>query len=245
MNLADEEELGRWELLKNWGQRPPRQKWLHYNVLFPEYSKIVRKLNPKSILDFGCGDGILSAFLHETFPQCRITAFDDAVHMRELARYSLGEVSVVESLQGLHFDMICQNMVLQDIDKPIELLRSLHRIINPNGYLITTLPHPVFSLIESNHVTTRRERVSPTAFHDILRYPFEETEKVFWTNDDTNWTFLYNRMIQTYSELFYTSGYSIISIREPFAVKSGEYEKDLYDIYSLLPGVMVFICARI
>lgn len=238
------QELSQWVEIKHWMHRPMRQRWIHYYVLFPEYMNLLQGRNHTSILDYGCGDGTLSLYLKEKFPDSDITAYDVVENMRNIARSNVNGINVPDTLHGLQFDVICLNMVLQDVDEPVKVLRSVRSSLSPSGMLIVSLPHPVYSLIEANHKTTRRERISEAEdVHDFMRYPLEETEKVYWSNGSENWTFLYNRTIQTYSEIFYQAGFSIISIREPLSIAEGGCEKDLFDIYSHIPGTMLFVCA--
>lgn len=244
MNL-ERQELSQWEAIKHWEQRPMRQQWIHHYVLFPEYMAILRDRRHKTILDYGCGDGLLSVFLKRQFPDSKITAYDVIENMRNIARHNDEEIDVPDTLDGLHFDVICLNMVLQDVDKPVEVLSSIRTKLNPSGTVILSLPHPIYSLIEANHKTTRRERISAGPAHDFMRYPFEETEKVYWSDGSDNWTFLYNRMIQTYSEIFCQAGFSISLIREPLAVAEGACESDLFDIFGHIPGIMFFVCSRL
>lgn len=237
-------EISRWKNIKGWEQRPFRQRWIHYYVLFPEYVRLLRDADYQCILDYGCGDGFLSYHLKNHLPTKDIVAYDVVENMRNMTRRNVEGIQVIEMLGQKQFDAICLNMVLQDVDEPLVLLTSLHKNLNSGGVLILTLPHPIYSLIEKNHMTTRRERLASNYAHDIFRYPFEETEKVYWSGDSENWTYLYNRMLQTYAELLYKSGFSTIAIREPLALEDGACESDLYDLYSKIPGFMFFVCAK-
>ena len=237
--------LSQWEAIKHWEQRPMRQQWVHHYVLFPEYMSILQDRNHKTILDYGCGDGLLSLFLEKQFPDSKITAYDVIENMRDIARRNLKVVDIPDTLDGLFFDVICLNMVLQDVDNPIEVLSSVRKNLNPFGSVILTLPHPIYSLIEANHKTTKRERIFAEPVHDFMRYPFEETEKVYWSDSADNWTFLYNRMIQTYSKIFCQAGFSISLIREPLSVAEGVCERDLFDIFGRIPGIMFFCLQQV
>ena len=236
MTGSNAHDMSRWDGLANWGERPERQRWVHKNVLFPEYLSLVESYGSRKVLDYGCGDGALSAFLIASCSDIDIVAFDESENMRRLARLALGRMSVPDDLGSMQFDTICMNMVLQDALEPECLLASLKRRLGDSGRLIISVPHPIFSLIESNHRTTRRERISPSRENDIMRYIFEEPEKVHWSDDGESWTHLYNRTIQTYSSIFCRAGFSIAEIREPLARGESESNGDLFRVYNRAQG---------
>ena len=247
--IEESSEILRWERIVDWENRPNRQRWIHQFVLFPEYINIIEEYNFNSILDYGCGDGSLACFLKDRFNDYIVYAYDIIKDMRNLAKNNSRKIIVLDSLENNEqkFDIICLNMVLQDVDNPESLIKFLLKHLNPYGIIIFSIPHPFFSLIEKNHVTTKRERITlpqSKQLHDSARYQFQEVEKVYWSADQNNWTFLFNRTLQTYSELFYNSGLYIRLIKEPVAIPDGRSEKDLFEIYSNNPGAMFFVCSN-
>lgn len=243
--MISDNEISRWEKIDDWEFRPSQQRWVHHYVLFPEYHNIIKNISCNSILDFGCGDGLLANFLHNNFSNLSISAYDVVDKMRDIAKRNTTGIHVLDSLAGMSFDVICLNMVLQDVVDPVDLLNSLSDYLNPNGSLIISIPHPIFSLVEANHATTIRERITfpySKGVHDYSRYLYQESEKVFWSHLGDNWTYLYNRTIQTYSEFFSKSNFFIRKIREPVAISAGQHESTLYDIFTKQPGIMFFIC---
>ncbi len=243
----ENEFVSRWnELGQNfWNNRSSRQRWLHIYVLFPELLKIIKAGIHKEILDYGCGDGSLALFLVNNLPESNVLAYDIADEMRKEAQLHLGKARVVDDLSERKFDVICANMVIQAVEDPVRMLKELRSNLTADGRILVTVPHPVFSLIENEHLTTKRMTVSPSKRKDIYRYLYEETEKVFWDfESEKHWTYLFNRTIQTYTGLFFNAGFSIEQIREPLPDKKGMKEKDLYRINSELPKTMLF-CLRV
>lgn len=240
--------IGQWNNVGDeyWKNRSLRQKWLPDYVLNPEIFRIVKTISHKSILDYGCGDGQLADFLLKQFPESLIFAYDSSVRMRDAARQVIGYDRVLESMDGMQFEVICINMVIQDISDPVKMLLDLKPHLSSTGKIIITIPHPIFALRECDHLTTRREILNGSGLKGYDRYLSEETEKVFWnTEDDTNWTYLFNRTIQTYSSFFDEAGLTIELIRETLPEERGICEQDLYLVNSELPHSMVFcLCVR-
>ncbi|MCM1495503.1 MAG: class I SAM-dependent methyltransferase [Bacteroides sp.] len=221
-----------------WEKRTDRQKWVHEYILYPEHYRIISNIKNDSILDYGCGDGSLIKYLQKKGFANSLFAYDDSLKMRNLAKKKLEKGIVINELQYEKYDIICLNMVLQDVKNINAFLLNLKKYLRYNGNIIISLPHPVFSLIENRHLTTNREIIYRGNRKGIYRYLSEDTEKVFW--NDMNWTSLYNRTIGTYSKMFSQSGYLIAEISEPKPISKEYNEKDLYEINSELPGYIFF-----
>ncbi|MDL2258170.1 class I SAM-dependent methyltransferase [Eubacteriales bacterium OttesenSCG-928-K08] len=240
-----------WDYLgeRYWDKRNERQRWVHDYILYPELLARIKELKSRYVLDYGCGDGSFAKFIANYLPDTVINAYDTSVSMQEIALQNIGEKYIVQWPTTNMYDAICMNMVLQDIERPCDTLRELYKCLQKNGFLLSTVPHPVFSLIESRHVTTTRiRRVSDLSHKDIYRYLSEEKETVIWAQQESLHSSLYNRTLSTYSQYFKQTGYTIASITEPLPKVSDisvSQEPDLMNIHSALPSFMVFVCQKI
>ena len=241
-----ESDLDRWNTmaLTYWASRKSTQKWVHEYILFPEFSRILSSVNAASILDFGCGDGSLTNYLRAQFSERSIWGHDKSEELLNLAKHTYPGLNFVDSMQNLTFDAICMNMVLQDVSDPVITLKELRDKLNSDGCIILSIPHPVFSLIESHHLTTERRSVNPSGEHDIKRYRYEETEEVYWGEEISVPTFLYNRTIASYSCIFRQAGYEIDEISEPLPTEEGKHEKKLYKVHDEMPHFMVIVLRK-
>lgn len=222
-----------------WINRPTRQRWAIIYVLYPELYKLLNDCNYSSILDYGCGDGNLCEFLLNKNIDCKLHAYDPSASMLTLAANTIGEKHVLKEMTDESYDVIFLNMVLQDVDNPRTTLKFLHNILTPQGSIILSIPHPVFSLIESRHLTTKRE-YGKDSKKGVYRYLEQDKEYVYWDSALQNKSVLHNRTIETYAKYFKNSGFAIADISEPRPLSAGKTEKDLYDIYNELPGFMIF-----
>lgn len=229
--------------LAYWSNRAERQRWVHEYILYPEYLRIINEIDCAAILDYGCGDGSLVSYLQNICKHCTFYAYDESQEMRNIAKRTLRKEVALEHLSENAYDIICLNMVLQDVESPKELLINLKPYLVPKGMILISIPHPVFSLIESRHLTTRREIISNKGNRNIYRYLDEDNEKVYWTN--TNWTNLYNRTIGSYSKAIREAGYFILDISEPLPSEKTINNQDLYLLNSELPSYLFWIIQRI
>lgn len=99
----------------------------------------------RSILEFGCGEGLLGAALKKR-QQARVVGVEldeaaareahtrlDAVHTGDVTR-------IIESLDE-KFDWVIGGDILEHIDEPWTFLKSLRRVTAPGGRLLLSLPN--------------------------------------------------------------------------------------------------------
>ena len=111
----------------------------------------------RTILDFGCGPGRLSACLHDMHPQARLHACDidrEAVAWAADALSDVAEFQVNEAEPPLPFadgafDLVCAISVFTHLPEPLQhaWLAELRRVVKPGGVLLTTkLNHAAYDL---------------------------------------------------------------------------------------------------
>lgn len=223
-----------------WSNRSERQRWVHEYILYPEYYRLINELDSAIILDYGCGDGSLIRYLQQACRHCTFYAYDESQEMRRITERNLGSEIVLEHLTESKYDIICLNMVLQDVKYPKELLLNLKSHLVSKGMILISIPHPVFSLIESRHLTTKREIISnESSKKNIYRYLNEDSERVYWTN--SNWTNLYNRTLSSYSKIIREAGYFVLDVTEPLPIKQPTNNQDLYLLNSELPSYLFLV----
>lgn len=236
-NCSNEE----WDILAKqyWANRNDEQKWVHRNILFPEFLRWMKELYFSDVLDFGCGDGDLINFLQERIESANFYGFDRSKALMQIAKKKYPNLKFIEDFWERKYDLICMNMVIQDIETPTEVLLKLKRLLNCGGTIIISIPHPCFSLDESKHITTKRKICNPSGKKFIYRYKFEETEKVFWSEKCVP-TYLYNRTLTTYSTLFKKTGFNIVGLSEPFPLPSSEDSSNLFQVNIDIPKFLFF-----
>lgn len=227
-----------WEIIFGQFVRKGRNGYINM-FFFPCIKEILRRLQVHVLLDYGCGDGELLNYIRENLSSVKLFGYDISKSMRNLSRQRFQDLSILDCInENIRYDCICLNLVLQDVDRPIDLLEELQAYLCEGGRIVISLPQPVFSLIESEHLTTQRIIQNPSGARGIHRYLFEEAEKVYW--NDNNWTLLYNRTFSAYSDIFSRAGYVISSMYEPLPITNGKFDKELYQIYSSIPKFILY-----
>lgn len=135
------------------------------------------KMNSKSLLDIGCGEGfLLSYFAKQGYS---ILGLDFSLHGVEKhnnsVKKSVIQGDIYKSLNDLivektTFDVVHLGNVLEHVIDPIKLLSDLKSILKPHGLLIATVPNDFSLLQESlveNNFVTKQYWISPP---DHLHY---------------------------------------------------------------------------
>ena len=144
--------------------------------------QVLARLSFKSILDVGCGNGMLSCLMASRYPDCSILGIDRsepgigfATRLAEQnglrnARFLAGDLESAELKEK--FDVITCLAVLQFINDTASALKKFHDALTPGGYLVLQLPALTTRAILSSVTTSLR---SLPDFHEA-RGGFTEDE---------------------------------------------------------------------
>jgi SAM-dependent methyltransferase len=107
-----------------------------------------------TVVDFGCGDGLLAERIVREIPTAHLTAIDlkpgDIQLLQTSARYLNQEdrlSAVVGNLYRTHLasgvaDIAICSEVVEHLTDDLDALREIHRVLRPGGVLILATPNP-------------------------------------------------------------------------------------------------------
>lgn len=120
-------------------------------ITSPRIIKGLHKYDPNKeakVLDCGCGDGhltnIISNYCHN------VTGVDMSYRSILLAQNDYPKISfVLDSIENYartseQYDICVANMVLSNVENINDITEAVFRILNNNGILLMTIPHPCF-----------------------------------------------------------------------------------------------------
>ena len=111
-------------------------------------SKLGKKEDKLKVLDIGTGTAQIPIILADFQPNWHITAIDMARSMLTIAEKNIQEKNkssqiTLQLVDGKKmpypdksFDLVISNSLIHHIPQPLELLKEINRIINPNGVIL-------------------------------------------------------------------------------------------------------------
>lgn len=127
---------------------------------------VVKVVNPKNIIDIGCGPGNSTAVLMNKFPEAEITGADVSDSMLETAakKYPQGnfihfDISQEHPEAQSKFDIVFSNACLQWVPDHIKLIPRLFSFLRPHGQLLVQIPYkqldPMYDIIKDMRLSNR------------------------------------------------------------------------------------------
>lgn len=148
----------------------------------------IRRFEPKTVLDLGCGPGNSTRVLKNIFPTAHILGIDSSENMLKTARESNPDMEFacfdgaeIDKI-GRSFDVVFSNACLQWIPHHETLLAKIFSVLNKGGVLAVQIPmnggSPFFKSIDSivsqpkwgfdKVAIDKNSILSPEEYHGIL-----------------------------------------------------------------------------
>ncbi|UMP05140.1 bifunctional 2-polyprenyl-6-hydroxyphenol methylase/3-demethylubiquinol 3-O-methyltransferase UbiG [Amycolatopsis sp. EV170708-02-1] len=209
-------------------------------VLVPELLKQIRPAKPRSILDFGCGTGVLTEILasqHDNVvgvdPSSKSIQIAQGSPQRK-AQYHLESIeSYAQQNRSARFDAIVGNMTIMDVPDLRSALTACHQLCRDGGLVCLTLTHP-------NFWPTYWEYDSEEWF-DYGREIFIEAEFKITKHHSGLYTTHVHRPLSMYIATAAKCGLSLLELTEPLPSKSTE---SLYGIKWKFPRFLILTFVR-
>lgn len=102
-------------------------------------------INTQSILDVGCGSGIITATLSKLYPNISITGLDlseERFNHEKQAHSNLDNLTFVKAnakkmpFDNEQFDIVFIRFLLEYCQSPLSIIKEMTRITKPNGFVI-------------------------------------------------------------------------------------------------------------
>lgn len=187
MSNIDNNEVGKFSKLANtWWDKDGELKTLHQvNPLRLDFIKKHTDLNNKSIIDIGCGGGILTESLAEL--SNKTSGLDASFEAIEVAkkhakennldiRYINSTIEEFVTNDYQSFDIVSCMEMLEHVPDPESIISSISKIVNKDGYFFAStlnrnLKSYLLSIVAAEHVL----KMVPKGTHEYAKFikPYE------------------------------------------------------------------------
>jgi 2-polyprenyl-3-methyl-5-hydroxy-6-metoxy-1,4-benzoquinol methylase len=178
------------EYAQSYAQPPTEAFNYNLDLVIPRILSVIGPVDGLTVLDAGCGEGIVSRSLAGTPAQ--IVGIDVAARLIAYARerdltqhitYVVHDLSQPLPLYADAFDLIVSNLVLNDVPDYIGFITTLSQCLKPHGRLVLSMNNPYSAVL--------REKVE--SYFDsgaVARYGFGPVS-------------YYHRTMEDYSQAFH------------------------------------------
>lgn len=96
------------------------------------------------ILDYGCGIGALAEICAPNY-YIGVDSDGTSINIARMKNPRFRFETIIP--EGEHFDTIVLLAVIEHIKNPVDILRRMSVMLNPDGWIVITTPHPVADII--------------------------------------------------------------------------------------------------
>lgn len=185
----------------------------HNNIVIPTICEMVKIFGRNDIIDVGCGLGFVTKKL--SLLGYEIAGIDISSESINFASSKFPTINFINTsiidyeIEKNTYNTCIANMVLHNSPNLIEDLHAIYRLLNKDGYLLFSIPHPAFwyatrSSIKFLEFDYEKE--------EMVKMPFKirngKAHKSLFT--------YFHRTLSTYFDSLKTAGFSIEKLIEPY-----------------------------
>lgn len=211
-----------WQKVSGWYSKIVSKEghYYHQHVIFPQVLRLLDLKTNDSLLDLGCGDGVLGRAIPKNIYYQGIDLATDFINTAKnqdknsLHNYAVGDVTKPLPISKNDFTKAAIILALQNIASPQLALQTAAKHLFRNGKLVIVLNHPIFriprltswGIDEKNKTQYRRINQYMTP----LKIPINMHPGL--KNVQTTWSFHFP--LSKYSDFLQEAGFVIEKIEE-------------------------------
>ena len=223
-----------WENVNKWYDSIVGEKghYYHQNIVLPKILSFLKKYKVISILDLGCGQGVLEKCIPSNIDYCGVDISSSFIESAKKTRKSnkhqfiCADITTPLPIEKKDFDAACIVLTLQDIANPYESIKNASKHLKKNGLLYIVINHPYFriprqtswEIDERQHLQYRR----------VNRYlsPLKIPINIQPSKGEQGLTVTHHHFsLSQYSQWLFENGFSINLIEEWVSDKTSSGKK--------------------
>ena len=189
-------------------------------IEIPNFKKLMPDVKDKTILDLGCGYGIMDEYYSKLGAK-EIVGIDISKHMLEIANkdFKLDNITYINmSMEDISkidkkFDIVMSSLAFHYVEDYNKLIKDIYNLLNDEGYLVFSMEHPNTTCFIPTKNYTKGHTILDDKYYGLFSdYNREGKRTKIW--NDRNVT-IYHRNIETIINTLIDNGFIIDKILEP------------------------------
>lgn len=210
-----------WERVEKWYDELVGKEghYYHKHVILPKLLSLLDLKKQSSILDLGCGQGILARYMPKKIHYHGIDLSPSLINQaqkeqRECQAFTVADICKPLPLKKGVFSHATIILALQNVTQPEKVLQNASYHLQKGGVLFIVLNHPCFRIPRQSHWKIDEEK--KLQYRRIDRYltPMKIPIQMHPGKKKSAITWSFHRPISTYSRFLADAGFSILQIEE-------------------------------
>jgi len=143
-----------WDSSEKWYTECVGEKghYYHQAVVLPSAVRLLRLKENETLLDLGCGQGVLARHLPENIFYFGVDSSKDLIAsarrltQRKNVQFAVGDVLEELPFEKKDFDAACFILSLQNMEEPALAIRNAGKHLRSGGKLLIVLNHPCYRI---------------------------------------------------------------------------------------------------
>lgn len=212
-----------WDHVANWYDKLVGEigHYYHKHVVIPNVLRILKGQKSGSLLDLGCGQGVLERVLPEGIAYCGVDISKDLIKdakarsKRSNSSFIIGDITSELELSPTSFTSAALILAVQDIDDVEKVFQNAAKYLESDGTFIIVMNHPYYRIPRQSSWGIDPEK--KIQFRRIDRYltPLQvpiQTSPGKGVKSET--VYHYHQPLSFYSRLLNKTGFTIELIDE-------------------------------
>lgn len=139
-----------WDHVSDWYDKLVGEQghYYHQKIILPNVLKLLKERQVKSLLDLGCGQGVLARALPKNIEYFGVdvspSLIQSAKRMAPSKKFAVHDVTQPFSLEKADFDSAAMILMVQDLNDPTAAFKNAASHLKEKGMLTIVLNHPCF-----------------------------------------------------------------------------------------------------
>ncbi len=219
-----------WEKVAGWYDEHLEKSADTYQsaVILPNLKRLLALSGKERLLDLACGQGFFTRELANDAKEivgCDLSPSLIArakEHAKDIP-FHVSDAANLRFAKSGNYDVVYCVLALQNIEKVVETLKEVRRVLTPGGKFIFVLNHPAFRI--PKHSSWGYDEKENVQYRRVDTYLSASKEKIDMTPGkkvNKEYTISFHRSLQEYMKLLRAAGFAVTRLEEWISHRKSE-----------------------